>query len=210
MVLRGCERARSGVYRARVDGAKRTHAVTLTVALGNLTGGAVETSVIPSSPLPPTKSPRPPRAHGPPRGWCDPGRHRERPMGSFQRWWRAAPRSRTHASVFAVGRRVYVACARDRLAHAALTADAGQCAGPLADGTAVEILAWRPRRSDGTRSRVRSTGNGLEGCSRLTTYGAHRLPSRPPIEPPRVATGSAPLRATESGDSGRRFGQRAD
>src|SRR4029453_9085941 len=62
----GCERARSGVYRARVDGAKSPQAVTLTVALGNLTGGAVETSVIPSSPLTATESRRPPRAHGPP------------------------------------------------------------------------------------------------------------------------------------------------
>ena len=36
-------------------------------------------------------------------------------MGSFQSWFRAAPRSRTHASVFAVGQRVCVACAGDLL-----------------------------------------------------------------------------------------------
>jgi hypothetical protein len=66
--------------------------------------------------------------------------------------------------VFAVGRRVYVACAGGRLAHVALTNDAGADAlTRLADGTAVEIRAWRPRGSDGTRSRVRSTRNGLEG-----------------------------------------------
>jgi len=40
------------------------------VAPGTLTGGAAEASVIPSSPMTAPESPRPPRAHGPPRGWC--------------------------------------------------------------------------------------------------------------------------------------------
>jgi hypothetical protein len=181
MVLRGCERARSGVYRARVDGAKRTHAVTLTVALGNLTGGAVETSVIPSSPLTSTERPRPPRAHGPRRGGVIQAAIEGGTMGSFQRWCRAAPRSRTHASVFAVGRRVYVACARDRLAHAALTDDAGQCAGPLvADGTEVDPCLEAAR----VRRHLLASSVDTQGPRRLargwTTYGAHRLPSQPP------------------------------
>ena len=85
-------------------------------------------------------------------------------MGSFRRGFRAAPLVRTHSSVFAVGRRVYVACAGDRLAHVALTDDAGADArSRLADGTEVEILAWRPRGSVGTRYRVRLTRGGLEG-----------------------------------------------
>jgi hypothetical protein len=33
----------------------------------------------------------------------------------------------------------------------------------LADGTEVEILAWRPRGAVGTRYRVRLTRGGLEG-----------------------------------------------
>src|SRR5262249_51255317 len=40
------------------------------VALGTLTGGAVGTSLMWSSPRTAPESPRPPRAHGPPRGWC--------------------------------------------------------------------------------------------------------------------------------------------
>jgi len=96
------------------------------------------------------------------------------------------------------------------LAHVALTDDADADAlARLADGTAVEILAWRPRGSDGTRYRVRSTRNGLEGWLAVDSLRSTPLPSQP-IEPPRAATGSAPLRATEPGDSGRRFGQRAD
>src|SRR5262245_64370091 len=85
-------------------------------------------------------------------------------MGSFQDRFRAAPPVRMRASVFAVGRRVYVACAGDGLAHLALTDDAGADAQTrLAHGTEVEILAWRPRGSHGTRYRVRVTREGREG-----------------------------------------------
>jgi hypothetical protein len=143
--------------------------------LGNLTGSAVETSVIPSSPLTSTESPRPPRAHGPPRGWCDPGRHRGRHNGILSELVSRGTPARTHPSVFAVGRRVYVGCVGERLAHVALTDDAGTDAlARLADGPAVEILAWRPRGSDGTRYRVRSTRNGLEGCLAVASLRAHR------------------------------------
>jgi hypothetical protein len=132
-------------------------------------------------------------------------------MGSFQSWFRAAPRSRTHASVFAVGRRVYVACAGGRLAHVVLTDDGGADAPDrLADGTEVEILAWRPRGSGGARYRVRSTSNGLEGWLAVDNLRSTPFAVSAPIEPPRAATGSAQLRATESEESGRRFGQRAD
>jgi hypothetical protein len=59
-------------------------------------------------------------------------------MGSFQSWFRAAPPARPHASVFAIGRRVYVACAGGRLAHVVLTDDGGADAlARLADGTEV-------------------------------------------------------------------------
>ena len=109
-------------------------------------------------------------------------------MGSFRRGFRAAPLVRTHSSVFAVGRRVYVACAGDRLAHVALTDDAGADArSRLADGTEVEILAWRPRGSNGTRYRVRATREGLEGWlagnNLRSTLVAVSAPSEPPRRP---------------------------
>jgi hypothetical protein len=116
-------------------------------------------------------------------------------MGSFQSWFRVAPRSRTHASVFAVGRRVHVACAGDRLAHVALTDDAGaDVPARVADGTQVEILTWRPRGSDGTRSRVRSTRNGLEGWLAVDNLRSTPFTVAAPMEPP----GSHGFRAVAS------------
>ena len=129
-------------------------------------------------------------------------------MGSFRRGFRAAPLVRTHASVFAVGRRVYVACAGDRLAHVALTDDAGADArSRLADGTEVEILAWRPRKFDGTRYRVRVTREGFEGWLAGDNLRSTPVAISAPMERP-AATASVP-RAMGLGDAGRRFGQRA-
>src|SRR5262249_47389356 len=128
-------------------------------------------------------------------------------MGSFPSWFRAAPSVRPRASVFAVGRRGYVACAGGGRAHVALTDDAG-ADGPtrLTHCTGVEILAWRPRKFDGPRYRVRGTGEGFEGW-----LAGDNLRSTPvaisPMEPP-AATESGP-RAMGPGDAGRRFGQRA-
>ena len=89
-------------------------------------------------------------------------------MESFPSWFRAAPLLRPRASVFAVGRRVYVASAGDGLTHVALTDDARN---GLTYGTEVEIPAWRPRKFDGTRYRVRVTREGFEGwlCGRQLT-----------------------------------------
>jgi hypothetical protein len=178
--------------------------VTLTVALGNLTAGTVEPRVIPSSPLPATESPRPASrsqasasavASRPHRG-----RHRG-PMGSVQSWFRAVPPVRRCASVCAGGRRVSVACAGDRPAPVALTDDADAHAlTRLAAGSAVEILAWRPRGSDGTRYHVQSTRNGREGG-----LAGHNVRSTPaagsaPTEPLPAATGCAA--ATRGGIGG--------
>ena len=83
-------------------------------------------------------------------------------MGIFQHGFRPRLPVRVRASVFAVGRRVRVACPGDHGGRVAFTDDAGADAlNSVADGTEVEILAWRPR-SSGTRYRVRAT-NGLEG-----------------------------------------------
>jgi hypothetical protein len=92
-----------------------------------------------------------------------------------------------------------------------LTDDAGADARTrLADGTEVEILAWRPRGAGDTRYCVRSTRDGLEGWLAVDNLRSTQSAVSAPTEPPPSATGSAPLRAAASGDSGRRFGQRAD
>ena len=129
-------------------------------------------------------------------------------MGSFPNWFRAAPLVRPRASVFAVGRRVYVASAGDSLAHVALTDDAGADARTrLTDGTEVEILAWRPRKFDGTRYRVRVTREGFEGWLAGDNLRSTRVAISASMEPP-PATESVP-RAMDPRDAGRRFGQRA-
>lgn len=117
---------------------------------------------------------------------------------------------RAGGSVFAVGRRVYVARTEDGPTHVTLTDEAGANAlAKLVDGNEVEILAWRPRGS-GTRYRVRSMGDGLEGwlgvdnlrsAQSAVSKGKVPLPSVMSATPPRV-------KASET--SGRRFGQRAN
>jgi hypothetical protein len=129
-------------------------------------------------------------------------------MGSFPSWFRAAPPVQRQASVFAVGRRVYVASEGDGLTHVALTDDAGADARThLTDGTEVEILAWRPRKFDGTRYRVRVTREGFEGWLAGDNLRSTPVAISAPMEPP-AATASVP-RAMGPGDAGRRFGQRA-
>jgi hypothetical protein len=84
-------------------------------------------------------------------------------MVSFNTSFRPRMPVRARGPVFAVGRRVYVASARDRPACLTSTDDgSGGVLATLADGTEVEIVAWRPR-SSGTRYRVRSTRAGVEG-----------------------------------------------
>src|SRR5262249_53079287 len=158
------------------------------------TGGAGATSLRGSSPRTAPESPRPHRAHGPPRGWCA-----SRPptrggtMGSFQSWVRAAPPVRTQASVFAVGRRVYVSCAGAGLARVAWTNDPGaEAQTRLADGTEVEILAWRPRGSHGTRYRVRATRDGREGWLAVDNLRGTPSAGPAPVAPPPAATDPAP------------------
>src|SRR5262249_4490446 len=99
-------------------------------------------------------------------------------------------------------------CAGDRLAPVALTDDAGADAQTrLADGTEVEILAWRPRGSHGTRYRVRATRDGREGWLAVDNLRSTPSAGSTPIALPPVASDPAPLRVTASRDSRRRFGQ---
>lgn len=85
------------------------------------------------------------------------------PGGRFRSTAPAPARERSRAAVFAVGRRVFVAGSGAPLAAVTLTDDAGASAcGSLRDGAEVEIVAWRPLGSQGTRYRVRSS-RGVEG-----------------------------------------------
>lgn len=87
------------------------------------------------------------------------------PGANFRSAASAPPRARGPRVVFAVGRRVFVACAGERLAHVNLTDGAGTTScGSLNNGAEVEIVAWRPLGSQGTRYLVRaSSGKGIEG-----------------------------------------------
>lgn len=85
------------------------------------------------------------------------------PGGRFRSTAPAPARDRSRAAVFAVGRRVFVACPGARVAGVTLTDDSGATpCGSLRDGAEVEIVAWRPLGSQGTRYRVRSS-RGIEG-----------------------------------------------
>ena len=74
------------------------------------------------------------------------------------------PSARSTGTVFAIGRHVFVAGPLASASGVALTDDSGANAhGKLRDGTEVEIVAWRPRGTLGTRYLVRSPLNGIEG-----------------------------------------------
>src|SRR5690242_14091891 len=104
-------------------------------------------------------------------------------MPFVQRSFRRPAPARAGGSVIAVGRRVFVARSEGGPPRVTLTDDAGANAlASLSDGNEVEILAWRPRGS-GTRYRVRSMGNGLEGwlgvanlrSARSAAFSAHTV-----------------------------------
>jgi hypothetical protein len=121
---------------------------------------------------------------------------------------RAPARARVHASVFAVGRLVYVACLGGGSARVTLTDDAGTT--PLAtlgDGTEVAILAWRPGSSGAARYRVRATASSLEGW--LPVGNLRSTPTAVASPPPPAAPPPAVRPEPPADDaSGRRFGQR--
>lgn len=130
-------------------------------------------------------------------------------MGSIQGGFRVVPRSgrMLPSSRLAGG---CVAYAADRLAHVALTDMPAPMPCPPRRWHRSRDSCLAAARVDGTRSRVRSTRNGLEGWLAVDNLRSTPSAVSAPIEPPRAATRSAPVRAMESGDSGHRFGQRAD
>ena len=67
--------------------------------------------------------------------------------------------------VLAVGRHVFVNGSLDPSRSVVFTDQYGKCPTTvrLQDGAEVEVLAWRPRGSAGTRYRVRNQANGADG-----------------------------------------------
>ena len=104
--------------------------------------------------------------------------------------------------VFAVGQRVFVHCIGDRGGSVVLADDTGNASREsLADGVEVEVVAWRPRGSAGTRYRIRAGHDGTDGWVHSSNL---RTSLVPPAAPPPGATpagGNPP-------PAGRRFGQR--
>jgi len=112
---------------------------------------------------------------------------------------------RVRDSVFAVGGQAYVACTPNLDGRVALTDDANaNVVATVVDGTEVEILAWRPRGSGGTRYRVRSAHNGQEGWIPVMNLRGVRSAVSPATAAPQRATGAAVQRPSEAADSKRR------
>ena len=115
----------------------------------------------------------------------------------------ARPASRS-GPVMAIGQRVFVDSAGSRSGSVALADVSGKIpsAVNLADGSEVEVVAWRPRGANETRYRVRAP-HGVDGWLPAENLRRALLPVVP-LEPSTVA------RATTAEDTGgRRFGQRS-
>ncbi|HXJ35514.1 MAG TPA: hypothetical protein VMS22_15885 [Candidatus Eisenbacteria bacterium] len=116
---------------------------------------------------------------------------RQRPVG----------RPRDTRPVLAVGQRVFVHSPSDRPIVVLMDERGVTPGGGLGDGAEVEVLAWRPRGSAGTRYRVRARENGSDGwlgADELRTTAA-----RPAPQPAQSATTVSHGAATH-----RPFGQR--
>ena len=94
---------------------------------------------------------------------------------SFPRMPFSPAGTRVGGPVLAIGQRARVVCPSGRVHRVMLTDDLGVTLASLSEGVEVEIVAWRPRGPNGTRYRVRSGANGLEGW-----LGAASLRSEPP------------------------------
>lgn len=115
--------------------------------------------------------------------------------------------SRSTGPVLSVGRRVFVHCPGTPGRTIELTDEAGRAGGStLTDGAEVEILAWRPRGSGGTRYRVQAKEAGIEGWLGVDNLRPGLTPA-PPAAPAAARTVAAPVAASNGG--GRKFGQRS-
>ena len=106
--------------------------------------------------------------------------------------------------ILAVGQRAFVHHPGDGPYPVAMTDEQGEpAAAALRDGDEVEILAWRPRGSTGTRYRVRRHTDGAHGW--LAANELRRTAVRPaPAAPSEPSTSMARYH-----DIGRPFGSRA-
>jgi hypothetical protein len=83
---------------------------------------------------------------------------------SFQPRSRFTPRPpRVDTVVLAVGQTVFVHCAPGDGAVVLTDESGSPISAALSDGSEVQVLAWRPRGSHGTRYRVRVRGNSADG-----------------------------------------------
>ena len=117
--------------------------------------------------------------------------------------FRRPPPRRFKTPVFAVGSRMYVTCTERRQTRVTLTDDDGATSVASAtDGAEVDIVAWRPNGSHGTRYRVRSFEGGFEGWLPALNLRRSLSPiSLPPTRP-------APACRENALDSGHRSGLR--
>ena len=106
--------------------------------------------------------------------------------------------------VLAVGQRVFINRLGDATRPVPLTDERGvPAATMLRDGDEVEIIAWRPRGSNGTRYRVRSHPAGADGW-----LAAEELRATA-IRPAESAAAATPPSATRFPDTARPFGSRS-
>lgn len=104
-------------------------------------------------------------------------------------------RHQERGPIYAVGHRVLIATAPgERSPVTLMDALATVAHGTVAHGEAVEILAWQPSGPHGTRYRVRSSRDGVEGW-----LNGHQLKAceRPPAAA-RVAAVVAPMKRTRT------------
>jgi hypothetical protein len=123
---------------------------------------------------------------------------------------RADPPVRVRGPVFAVGQRVSVKASGSFPLRVTLMDESGKAArGNLADGAEVEVLAWRPGGSRGTRYCVRCTGSGIEGWLAVASLcDPESARSSTETAGPARTTSSVAPQAEAPEDTGRRFGQR--
>ena len=107
--------------------------------------------------------------------------------------------------VLAVGQRVFINRPTDTNYPVSLTDERGvPAAAVLSDGAEVEIIAWRPRGSTGTRYRVRNHSDGSDGWLAANELRATAVRPAAALADPAAAP-SSPARH----DTGRPFGSRA-
>lgn len=106
--------------------------------------------------------------------------------------------------VLAVGQRAFVHCPVDPSRPVFLTDEHGAAATTgLRDGTEVEVLAWRPRGSAGTRYRVCNRSAGTDGwlaAQELRTTAIRPVAEPAPASAPHPDATRRPFGSTTRGD----------